>query len=179
MPLLETLFPLGIAQYLTGGLIIGLALGFLYLATGLVGGMNTFYSSTWSFVSNWSFFQQERFIETRQWRLFYAAGLIIGAAVWLYRARSLSQDQRTRWHSHPTADENMFDSLFWLAGGFTADQPRTLGDIVHTVYIGLRQQAAVGVIGQATIAIQCTVAHHVLAFTLTTKAETFQLHNNF
>jgi uncharacterized membrane protein YedE/YeeE len=84
MPLLETLFPLGIAQYLTGGLIIGLAVSFLYVATGLVGGMSTFFSSTWSYVSNWSFFQQERFIETRQWRLFYAAGLIIGAAVWLF-----------------------------------------------------------------------------------------------
>jgi len=84
MPLIETLFPLGIAQYLTGGLIIGLAVSFLYVSTGLVGGMSTFFSSTLSFVSNWSFFQQQKFVETRNWRLIYAAGLILGAAIWVF-----------------------------------------------------------------------------------------------
>lgn len=84
MPLIETLFPLGIAQYLIGGLVIGLAVSFLYVATGLVGGMSTFFSSTWSYVSNYSYFQQEQFIDTRNWRLVYATGLIIGAAVWLF-----------------------------------------------------------------------------------------------
>lgn len=84
MPLIETLFPLGIAQYLIGGLVIGLAVSFLYLATGLVGGMSTVFSSTWSYVSDWRYFQQEQFIETRNWRLVYATGLIIGGAIWLF-----------------------------------------------------------------------------------------------
>jgi len=84
MPGIETLFPLGIAPYLIGGLIIGLAVSFLYVTTGLVGGVSTVFSSTWSYVSNWRYFQQERFVETRNWRLVYAAGLIIGAALWLF-----------------------------------------------------------------------------------------------
>lgn len=83
MPLIETLFPLGIIHYLIGGLTIGLAVSFLYLVTGLIGGMSTFFSSTWSYVSNWSYFQQEQFIDTRNWRLVYAAGLIIGGMMWV------------------------------------------------------------------------------------------------
>ena len=84
MPLIETLFPLGIAQYLTGGLVIGLAVSFLYVATGLVGGVSSFFSSTLSFASNWSYFQQAKFVDTRNWRLVYATGLIIGAALWFF-----------------------------------------------------------------------------------------------
>ena len=39
MPLIDTLFPMGIAQYLIGGLVIGLAVSFLFVSTGLIGGM--------------------------------------------------------------------------------------------------------------------------------------------
>jgi uncharacterized membrane protein YedE/YeeE len=84
MPLIETLFPLGIAQYLIGGLVIGLAVSFLFLSTGLIGGMSTFFSSTLSYVSSWRYFQQKQFTDSRNWRLVYATGLIIGGAVWLF-----------------------------------------------------------------------------------------------
>lgn len=79
----ETLFPLGITHYLIGGLFIGFGVSFLFTATGLIGGASTFFTSTWSYVSKLSYFQQERFISSRNWRLTYAAGLIIGALVWM------------------------------------------------------------------------------------------------
>lgn len=82
MPDLEMLFPLGIAHYLIGGLAIGVAVSFLFLTTGLIGGMSTVFTSSWSYVSTLSFFQQDRFLHSRNWRLVYAAGLIIGAGIW-------------------------------------------------------------------------------------------------
>lgn len=77
-----TLFPLGWAHYLVGGLFIGAGVALLFVATGLVGGMSTFFSSTWSLVSRWPYFQQARFVQSRSWRLVYALGLVLGAALW-------------------------------------------------------------------------------------------------
>ncbi|MBA4264034.1 MAG: hypothetical protein C0453_03040 [Comamonadaceae bacterium] len=77
-----SLFPLGWQHYLLGGIFIGTGVALLYLLTGLVGGMSTVFSSTWSFVSSRPFFQQSRFTGSRAWRLVYAAGLILGALVW-------------------------------------------------------------------------------------------------
>lgn len=77
-----SLFPLGWQHYLLGGLFIGAGVSLLYVFTGLVGGMSTVFSSTWSFVSQRPFFQQARFTDSRVWRLVYALGLIVGALVW-------------------------------------------------------------------------------------------------
>lgn len=79
---MDALFPLGMGHYLAGGLIIGLGVSLLFLGTGLIGGMSTVFSSTWSFVSRLPFFAQSRFVDSRGWRLAYAAGLILGAAIW-------------------------------------------------------------------------------------------------
>ncbi|PZN85099.1 MAG: hypothetical protein DM484_01780 [Candidatus Methylumidiphilus alinenensis] len=76
-------FPNGIAHYLAGGLIIGSAVGLLFITTGLIGGMSTVYSSTWSYFSQQPFFQQATLIYSRQWRLAYAAGLVLGGIIWL------------------------------------------------------------------------------------------------
>ena len=78
---LTTLFPLGWAHYLAGGLLIGAGVGFLFIATGRIGGMSSFYSACWSWISKAPYFQQARFTGTRGWRLAYAAGLILGAAL--------------------------------------------------------------------------------------------------
>lgn len=78
----QSLFPGGWIHFLVGGLFIGAAVAALFLSVGLVGGMSTVYSSTWSFVSRARFFQQARFVESRNWRLVLAAGLIIGALAW-------------------------------------------------------------------------------------------------
>lgn len=80
MPL--SLFPLGWEHYLLGGLLIGAGVSVLFVLTGWVGGMSTVFTSTWSYVSRKPFFQQSRFLDTRLWRLVFALGLILGAALW-------------------------------------------------------------------------------------------------
>jgi uncharacterized membrane protein YedE/YeeE len=77
-------FPLGWGHYLAGGLLIGVGVSLLFVLTGWVGGMSTVFSSTWSYVSRRRFFQQARFVETRVWRLVFALGLVVGAAIWLW-----------------------------------------------------------------------------------------------
>ena len=73
------LFPNGTAHYLIGGLLIGTGVAFLFATTGLIGGASTLFSSTWSFVSRHAFFQLQRFLDSRSWRLVYAAGMVLGA----------------------------------------------------------------------------------------------------
>lgn len=82
MELLHSLFPLGWAHYLLGGLLIGCGTALLFVLTGRIGGMSTVFSSSWSYVVNTAFFQQPRFVQSRGWRLVYAGGLILGALVW-------------------------------------------------------------------------------------------------
>jgi uncharacterized protein len=80
----DTLFPLGWSHYLLGGLVIGAGVALLYLFNGWVGGMSTVFSSSWSFVSRRAFFQQARLVNSRAWRLVYAAGVVAGALVWRF-----------------------------------------------------------------------------------------------
>jgi uncharacterized membrane protein YedE/YeeE len=82
MSSLSSLFPLGWQHYLLGGLLIGAGVALLFVFTGRVGGMSTVFSSTWSYVVQRPFFQQPRFVGSRAWRLVYALGLVVGAAVW-------------------------------------------------------------------------------------------------
>ena len=56
----------------------------LFAATGLIGGMSTVFTSVWSWFSAAPYFQQARFLSSRGWRLAYAAGLVLGAALWLF-----------------------------------------------------------------------------------------------
>jgi uncharacterized membrane protein YedE/YeeE len=76
---MDHLFPLSMLHYLAGGSLIGLAGSLLFVTTGRIGGMSTVFSSTWSYFSNLPFFRQERFLASREWRLVYALGLILGA----------------------------------------------------------------------------------------------------
>ena len=55
----------------------------LFISTGLIGGMSTVFTTVWSFFSQAPYFQQERFVSSRGWRLVYAAGLVAGALIWL------------------------------------------------------------------------------------------------
>ncbi len=55
----------------------------LFVFTGLIGGMSTVFTTVWSFFSRAPYFQEERFVSSRVWRLVYAAGLIAGALAWL------------------------------------------------------------------------------------------------
>jgi uncharacterized membrane protein YedE/YeeE len=82
MNTIDSLFPLGWQHYLLGGTIIGAGVALLFVFTGLIGGMSSVFSSTWSFVVRRPFFQQARFIDSRAWRLVYALGLVLGALIW-------------------------------------------------------------------------------------------------
>lgn len=81
---LDTLFPLGMFHYIAGGICIGLAVSLIFLLTGHVAGMSSVFSSTWSWVSRLTFFQQPRFVDTRFWRLLLAIGLIGGTALYWF-----------------------------------------------------------------------------------------------
>lgn len=80
---MTSLFPLGWGHYLAGGLCIGAGVALLFVLTGLVGGMSTVFTSTWSWISHRPYFQQARFTESRAWRLVFALGLVLGAGVWM------------------------------------------------------------------------------------------------
>lgn len=76
------MFPYGWSQYLLGGVLIGSGVALLFVCTGLIGGMSTVYSSTWSWIVRTPFFQQDALRGSRGWRVAYAIGLIVGAALW-------------------------------------------------------------------------------------------------
>jgi uncharacterized protein len=80
---LQTLFPNGWQSYLVGGVFLGCAVTLLFALTGLVGGMSSVFSSTWSYFSERAYFQQARYIESRHWRLVYAIGVVLGGFVFI------------------------------------------------------------------------------------------------
>lgn len=80
--MLDILFPTGWAHYLGGGLMIGAGVALLFVTTGLVGGMSSVFSSTWSFLVRRPYFQQPRLLDSRGWRLVYALGLLLGGGGW-------------------------------------------------------------------------------------------------
>jgi uncharacterized membrane protein YedE/YeeE len=84
--MLQQLFPNGIQTYLVGGLLLGLAVSFAFAMSGLVTGMSTVLTSTWSLVSRLEVFQQARFTSSRGWRLALALGLVLGGVLFLVTA---------------------------------------------------------------------------------------------
>ncbi len=74
-------FPNGTSHYLVGGLLIGAGVSLLYVFTGLMGGMSTVFSSCWSFVTKHRAFHSASLLNSRNWRLIYALGLLLGAWV--------------------------------------------------------------------------------------------------
>jgi uncharacterized protein len=80
---LQTLFPNGWQTYLVGGVFLGCAVTLLFALTGLVGGMSSVFSSTWSYFSERAYFQQARYVESRNWRLVYAIGVVLGGFVFI------------------------------------------------------------------------------------------------
>ena len=76
------MFPLGLTQYVVGGVLIGLAVSMVYVLTGIHATQSTFFTSTLSYFVKRPFFQRETYLLTREWRLFFAAGVILGALVY-------------------------------------------------------------------------------------------------
>lgn len=76
------MFPLGIYQYIIGGLIIGFGVSFVYIMTGLHSTQSSFFSSTISYFSKIPYFQRKTYLESRAWRLYFAASVILGALIY-------------------------------------------------------------------------------------------------
>lgn len=76
----EALFPLGMSHYIVGGICIGLSVSLIFVVTGQVAGMSSFFSTSLSWFSKQPFFQQSRQTGSRVWRVYLAAGLVAGAA---------------------------------------------------------------------------------------------------
>lgn len=79
---LGELFPRGVFPYLLGGLFVGLGTAVIYLATGITAGASTFLESTLSYVSDVPRFNRITYVQSRDWRIVFTAGIVSGAAVY-------------------------------------------------------------------------------------------------
>lgn len=77
-----TLFPNGILHYLLGGILIGLGVAVFYLATGISAGASTFLESTLSYVSSSPRFNRAKYVKSRDWRVLFTLGMVLGAAIY-------------------------------------------------------------------------------------------------
>lgn len=76
------MFPNGLTSYVSGGLIIGLAVSLVYILTGTHATQSSLFTTTLSYFSKLPFFQRQVYLDTRQWRLYFAGGVIIGALLY-------------------------------------------------------------------------------------------------
>lgn len=83
---METLFPIGVNHYILGGVLVGVGISFIYIMTGLISGVSTTFTSTWSFLLHGevSFFSREKFIASRWWRLSLVFGLVLGGLAYMF-----------------------------------------------------------------------------------------------
>ncbi|MFB6178310.1 MAG: YeeE/YedE family protein [Halorientalis sp.] len=77
-----SLFPNGIARYAIGGALIGSGVAFIYLTTGIIAGASTFLESTLSYVSDVPRFNRGSYVVSRDWRVLFTVGIVLGAAVY-------------------------------------------------------------------------------------------------
>lgn len=82
--LLATAFPNGILSYLVGGLLIGAGTVFVYATTGISAGASSFLESTLSYVSDLPRFNRRRFLVSRDWRVVFTLGIVLGAAAYAF-----------------------------------------------------------------------------------------------
>lgn len=76
------MFPLGVTSYILGGLVIGLGVSFVYIFTGQHATQSSFFSSTMSYFSKLPYFQRKTYLDSREWRLYFALGVILGAVIY-------------------------------------------------------------------------------------------------
>ena len=76
------MFPLRVTSYLLGGIIIGLGVSFVYILTGQHATQSSFFSSTISYFSKMPYFNRKTYLDSREWRLYFAAGVILGALIY-------------------------------------------------------------------------------------------------
>ena len=62
---------------------IGVGVAVLVVTTGRLGGASTVFSATWSWFSRLPFFQQSSLRDSRNWRVLYAFGMLLGGVVYV------------------------------------------------------------------------------------------------
>ena len=82
------LFPHGIGRYAVGGILVGLGAAVIYLGTGIIAGASTFLESTLSYVSDAERFQQHKYVTSRDWRIVFTLGIVLGAAIFAVTVQS-------------------------------------------------------------------------------------------
>lgn len=92
-----SLFPNGIAPYAIGGTLMGLGVALLYVTTGRPGGVSTFFSSSWSWLLRTPFFSQASLRDSRNWRLVYTLGLLLGGALYALAGLPLEASHIPAW----------------------------------------------------------------------------------
>ncbi|WP_312909262.1 YeeE/YedE family protein [Natronosalvus caseinilyticus] len=73
-------FPNGIDHYALGGVLVGLGVVIIYLATAVAPGASTFLESTLSYGSSLS--RLDRYRASRDWRVVFTLGIVSGAALY-------------------------------------------------------------------------------------------------
>ena len=76
------MFPLGVFPYMAGGVLIGIGVSHIYIATGLHATQSSFFSTTLSYFSKRPYFQQKQYLDSRGWRITFAMGVILGAFIY-------------------------------------------------------------------------------------------------
>ncbi|MFB6162162.1 MAG: YeeE/YedE family protein [Halococcoides sp.] len=74
------LFPNGVVHYAAGGVLIGIGVSLIYALTGIAAGASSVLESTLSYVSSLDRLDRPSMLASREWRLVFTAGLILGAA---------------------------------------------------------------------------------------------------
>jgi uncharacterized membrane protein YedE/YeeE len=77
----SSIFPMGMAHYLIGGLLIGAGVSWLFVSTGLMGGASSFLTTVWTYVTKDERFNTSSNLSSRTWRNVYALGLALGALI--------------------------------------------------------------------------------------------------
>jgi len=95
--MIEHLFPNGMERYLIGGLLIGAGVSLLFITTGRQGGASTFLSTVWSYFLKTPFFQQSVLRDSRQWRNFYALGMVLGGLLYALLGLPLEATHLPAW----------------------------------------------------------------------------------
>ena len=78
----NALFPTGVTDYVVGGLLIGLGVAIVYLATAIQAGNSTVLETTLSYVSKLPRFNQAKYVRSRDWRVVFLLSIVAGAAIY-------------------------------------------------------------------------------------------------
>ena len=76
------MFPLGIYPYLVGGVFIGLAVAIVYILVGIHATQSSLFSAVMSYFSDIPYFQRETYLKSREWRVYFAMGVVLGALIY-------------------------------------------------------------------------------------------------